>query len=69
MINETGLFLLLVIYVLPLVFIVWAIVAVVNALKRIAVALERAFPEEGKISGQRASTKSEDPAYKYLPKQ
>ncbi|NDV52911.1 hypothetical protein [Salipiger sp. PrR003] len=69
MLPDTTLVILLIVYLAPLVFVIWAILSVVAALKRIATALEAQALGDGNASASPAArAKSNDPAYKYIPK-
>ena len=52
----------------PLVFVLWAVFAAVGALKRIAKALETLSEGQLQVSQKTRLKKSDDPAYKYIPK-
>ncbi len=72
MMNNVGgpAILLVVLYVAWPLFIIWASIAAVSALKRIAEATERLADGKAPQGSSRgaARDKSDDPAYKYIPK-
>lgn len=71
MLNNADLILVLMVYVAPVIFVVWGVVAHVKAQRKIATALELLairFGSEDTASGPKLRSKSEDPAYKYIPK-
>ncbi len=58
----------LLLWILPIAFVIWAIVSAVSALQRIARALENVVPEKLSASMEETATEKGDPAYKYIPK-
>ena len=71
--------LMLLLYLAPFVFLIWAIVSAVSALKRIASALENGSFNGAMAGGQNGVQaqppvaeqrvkEARDPAYKYMPK-
>jgi hypothetical protein len=68
MMNEANLLILLIVSLTPLVFTVWAILAAVGALKRIATALESLSNGPPPNPSRARLTKDGEPVLRYGPK-
>jgi hypothetical protein len=68
MMNEANLLILLIVTLTPLVFTVWAILAAVGALKRIATALEALSDGPPPNTSRALLTKDGEPVFRYGPK-
>ncbi|MFT6104140.1 MAG: hypothetical protein ACJA1E_000555 [Paracoccaceae bacterium] len=68
MMNEANLLILLIVTLTPLVFTVWAILAAVGALKRIAAALEALSHGPTPNPSRARLTKDREPILRYGPK-
>jgi hypothetical protein len=66
--NEANLLILLIVTLTPLVFTVWAILAAVGALKRIATALEALSDGPPPNTSRARLTKDGEPVFRYGPK-